>query len=347
MIAALYAARELTLLDQQGYNARMTRLLDTIERMPLYRGRVFNRTYDTRTGAMLDRAGRPSSVGGGWSTTDLGRLLVWLRIVSGDGTHAAQAARIVRRNDFSHVVRGGYLWGATAERGQDEEFQEGRIGYEQYAATGFSLWGFPVQNALRLPQNALPITVMGEPLLADARRWDRLTNEPFLLLGLEAGWTPEMETLVGHMLRAQEARYRQTGIVTMPSEDAIDRPPFYFYYYCLYTNGKAFGVDTQDRGVVVDGPRWISAKAAFAFRALIPNAYTDRALRAVLPARSARGWASGVFEGGASTQTVDVNTAAVIMSAAVYQRRGRPFLEIDPARTASTPAGPPRNHTAG
>jgi hypothetical protein len=329
MIAATYTARELGLIDTATYDGRITRLLATLGRVPLYDGRIFNRTYDTRTGAMLDRQGRVSARGGGGSSTDLGRLLLWLRIVAQDPHHATAAEQVVRRNDFSRTVRKGYLWGETVGRdGKPAPYQEGRIGYEQYAATGFAQWGYSVTNALDLRRNAMPIAIMGEPLLADVRRWDRLTSEPFLLLGLEAGWDEGTATLVRHMLRAQATRYAQTGVVTLASEDSIDQAPYYFYYYCLYTNGKAFGVDTQDRWNVSDGPRWVSAKSAFAFLALRPTEYTDRAVRAVLPARTGRGWTSGTFEGTSrSTNTVDINTAAVIMTAAAYERRSRPLLD--------------------
>ena len=34
-------------------------------------------------------------------------------------------------------------------------------------------------------------------------------------------------------------------------EDAVDIAPHFFYYYCAYTNGKAFGVDVQDRSARV------------------------------------------------------------------------------------------------
>jgi type II secretory pathway component PulK len=71
----------------------------------------------------------------------------------------------------------------------------------------------------------------------------------------------------------------------------------------------------------------VSAKGAFAWRALFPTDYTARTLAAVLPARSAAGWASGVYEsGGRSTGAVNVNTQAVILEAALFRKRGGPLL---------------------
>ena len=45
------------------------------------------------------------------------------------------------------------------------------------------------------------------------------------------------------------------------------------------------------------------------------------------PARARDGWASGVFEGGhRSTGVRNLNTAAVILEAALYRTLGRPIL---------------------
>jgi hypothetical protein len=137
-----------------------------------------------------------------------------------------------------------------------------------------------------------------------------------------------VRTLATELLAAQEERWRRSGKVTMLSEDAIARPPYYFYYYCAYSQGKEFATDVQDPRAMVDGPRWVSAKAAFGWHALLPGDYTRRALTAVARARGADGWGSGVYEGdGRSTGTANVNTQAVILTAAVVRQRGRPLLD--------------------
>jgi hypothetical protein len=93
-----------------------------------------------------------------------------------------------------------------------------------------------------------------------------------------------------------------------------------------------FGVDVQNPALVVDGPRWVSTKAAFAFHALMPSAYTQLAVETVRAARSAGGWASGVFEGtGRSTGSANINTAAVVMSSALYTRLGHALIQRSPA----------------
>jgi hypothetical protein len=328
-LAAYYSARELNLIDEAVYQQRTRTMLDSLRRMPLFDDVAFNKVYGTRSLAMA-RGVHTSRVGGGWSATDIGRLLVWLKIV---GSHrpefAEPAAAVVKRLKPEKLVREGYLQGATRRAtGKTDEYQEGRIGYEQYAAAGFALWDIRAENALDLRRHGVPIEVMGRQLLADLRGDDRMTSEPFVLIGLEVGWSPALRTLATELLAAQEERWRRSGKVTMVSEDAIARAPHYFYYYCAYSQGKEFSTDVQNPRAVVDGPRWISAKAAYAWHALLPGEYTRRAVGAVARARGAEGWGSGVYEGeGRSTGTANVNTQAVILTAAVVRQRGRPLLE--------------------
>jgi hypothetical protein len=329
MLAALYSARGLGFIDAAFYQARLERLLDTLARVELYEHRAFNKAYDVQTGAMVYDAvaGRPHQWAG-WSSIDLGRLLIWLKIATGDTALAAKAEGIVRRNDFSRIIRSGYLWGQDIDpEGRPRAYQEGRIGYEQYAALGFALWGYRADKALSLTENALPITVMGQRLVTDVRRWDRLTSEPFLLWGLEVGWAPQTAALVRRLLRAQETRYRKTGFLTIAGEDSLPHPPHYFYYYCVHANGRDFALDVQDRQAVADDPRWISAKSAFAFHALMPTRYTEIVLEALEAARGPAGWASGVYEAsGRSTGGININTAAAILAAALVDRHGEPLL---------------------
>ena len=326
MLSAIYAARGLGFIDEATYDRRVATILATLKRIPLYDGVMFNKNYDTRNGAMAGRI--RSGDGTGWSTTDLGRLLIWLKIV-GTGGHEQAARDVVARNDFARAIRDGYLWGQDLDlKGKPRNYQEGKIGYEQYAAHGFALWGFRADKALDFAENALPVPIMGQELPADYRRGDRLNSEPFLLLGLELGWDAPTARLVSRLLRAQEARANQIGAVTITGEDAIDVPPHYFYYYCILANGREFSVDVQDASAVVEGPRWVSAKSAFAFHALMPSRYTDRAVQTLAAARSGGGWASGVYEtGGGSTGTINLNTAAVILSAALVHARGLPLIE--------------------
>ena len=323
-LLAFQAAKELGLLNKAEYDKRTRKTLSTLETVRLADNVAFNRIYSTKDGSL-------NAEGAGWSATDLGRFLLALRILSvREPQFAAQAERVARRNAFAKVARGGYLYGRSIGPKGATDFQEGRIGYEQYVAAGFAQWGADVRNAQRLSLNAKPVNVLGVRLLADTRGFDRLLSEPFILYGLELGLSGELKSLAENLLKAQEARYNATGQVTIVSEDAMPVKPHYFYYYCVYCNQKPFVVGVSSPKETFDAPRWVSTKAAFGWHALMPSAYTAKAVEYVGAARdSTRGWATGVFEKTReSTGTFDVNTAVVLMEIAYYQLRGRrPLME--------------------
>lgn len=329
-LAALYSAHELGLLPRDEYDRRMSTALRTLQTVPLYDGAIFSKVYSAVDASMTGHGDRPTTVGTGWSAIDVGRLLVWLRIVAdGHPQYRGEVEKVVARIDFDRLVREGVLRGTTVPRsGRKVEYQEGRIGYEQYAAEGVALWGHRAERALDFAAHGREREVLGHALLADTRGEDRLTSDPFVLMGLELGWTtPDWRGLAWRLLAVQEERFRRTGRVTIVNEDANPTPPYYFYYYSVLAGDREFAVDAQGAKSPLDGPRTVSTKAAFGWHALLPGPYTHRAVQAVQPARTASGWGAGVDEaGGGGVGSENVNTAAVILEAALYASRGRPLL---------------------
>jgi hypothetical protein len=331
-LLALYSARRLDLVPQDEYDRRMRAALHTLATTGIYDNAVFNKNYGTRGGAMAGRNGSETEEadrGYGWSALDVGRLLVALKVVSeNEPQYRDQVRQVVARLAFDRLVKDGYIWGEdVAPRShRRRRYQEGRIGYEQYVALGYAAWGHAPDRALSLSENTYPLTVLDVPLLMD-RRGGKLTSEPFLMAGLEMGWGPEMRELAWRLLAVQESRFRQTGKITMVSEDALNRPP-YFLYYSVYSDGKPFNVEPPDGAPPGDTPRTVSTKAAFGWHALLPTPYTWRALQMVSGARTARGWGAGVFEdNGRISGAENVNTAAMVLEAALYVMRGKPLVQ--------------------
>ena len=331
-LAAAYSARELGFISSAQYRKFVDRTLASIEKITLYDGAAFNRMYSAQTGAMVDSKAEPSTVGMGWSALDHGRLFVWLKLVGNDDPKfAPRTQAIVSRLDMSRLVKNGYMQGEeiSAKTGVHRAYQEGRVGYEQYAAEGFALWGSKVDSAVDFALNGKPVVVNGQTIITDARGSDVMTSEPFVMMGLELGWKNDTwRNLSLAVLAAQEARFKETGIITMVSEDAIPVPPAYFYYYLLYHDGKPFVVTTVSGATSDSFPRWVSAKAAFGFHALAPSTYTWQALQAVKYGGSTSGWTAGVFEGTKnSTKTFNLNTAAIVLESAAYMKRGCAFIQ--------------------
>ena len=339
-MAAHYVARDLGFIDNATYDAHISRALATLSSVDLFDRAAFNRIYDSKTGRMVDNASTISTIGAGWSSTDMGRLLIWLRIISNrDPKYASLASQIVRRLDMNKVLKGGYLTGVdvNAKTGSRQDFIETEMGYQQYAASGFSMWGAKVaKEALDVRANAKVVNVMGVRMLVDSRGNDRVMSEPYIMIGLELGYrSPELRQQSQRVLDAQMARYQKTGIVTAVTEDAMPDPPYYFYYYSVYHRGEAFTIEGPGDKLYVQNPRWVSSKAAFGWNSVLPNTYTQLVLRTVQPAQTATGWGSGVYEGTYKpTGTPSLNTAALIMESALYKLKGVPiFTDALPTTT--------------
>jgi Protein of unknown function (DUF3131) len=349
-LAATFSAAELGLLPRAEFDQRMARALRTLEQIPLFENVAFNKEYVFTTGSLITLQRQPGRTGYGISAIDQGRLLLWLRIIANRyPVHAAAAGRVVKRLDLAELVDDGYLQGRQISRrtGKTRAYQEGRIGYEQYAARGLHAWGADAEKALDIGRSMGTREVYGVVLPQDKRGGDRLTSEPFMLLGLEAGFTPAEQDAARRVLDVQAVRYAKGDTLTMASEDAINIAPDYFFYYAILSPRGPFTIEVQ-RGVRVTGPRWVSTKAAFAWHALMPGDYTRRVVDHVRArARVGEEWGSGVLESGRPTGHPNLNTAAVVLEAAAYRKLGRPFISL-PALPASPsdPAAAPRADTS-
>lgn len=330
-LAAYYCAHELGLLGETDFHSRMGRALETLGGLPLFANAAFNKNYQVSRGVPAGRNDREAAEGYGWSATDIGRLLVWLEIIAtAHSEHRAAAKGVMERLALDRIVVDGYLWGEDLDAtGRRRRYQEGRLGYEQYAAAGFALWDARADLALRMAENSEEVDVMGIPVLRDTRVGGHLTSEPFLLMGMEIGWwSPQWRDLAARVLAAQQARFDRTGQITIVTEDAIPLAPHFFYYYTIHQAGENFAVVALNQPEPLDGPRWISSKGAFGWYALEPGPYTWQALQAVLPAAdSDTGWSSGIYEESREpTLGQNINTSAVILEAALYHRLRQPIL---------------------
>jgi hypothetical protein len=330
-IAALHSARALGLVEDEDYRGMMLALLERIGSLEVIGGASLNKFYKTDTGEPADREGAPSLSGFGWSAVDLGRLLVWLRIVADEDPAFASAAQLaVERLDLEGLTREGLIWGGTSQRGgRWTRFDEGRLGYQQYASRGYQLWGHDPTEAAVLGRNTRPVEVLGIPLLTDRRPRSCLTSEPFLLWGIELGMPEWADSLTSRLLDVQEARYRSMGPITLLSEDAVTVPPDFFYYSCVHDGAESFVVLTPEYEPAPSAPRTVSTKAAFGWYALRPSFYTSMVLSEILDAAVLDGqWAAAVTEDSiAPIGAPNINTTAMILEAALYARDALPLLE--------------------
>lgn len=133
-LAAMVAARQLQLIDKKQFDQRISELLHFLNRMPLFKGRLPNKVYDTTTGKMINYQGKQAEIG--WSAIDIGRLLIWLKIVSQQYPEFHEYIdKAVFRWNFCDVIDDeGSLYTGVFYKNKMSLSQEGRLGYEEYAA---------------------------------------------------------------------------------------------------------------------------------------------------------------------------------------------------------------------
>lgn len=334
-LLALVSAERLGILPRDEFDARLSRLLDTLARLPLYDGKLPNKVYDITTLAMTDYANAPVAGGIGWSALDICRLLAALgTVVVRHPDHADAVRRVVARFDLDALVGNGVLYGAIRdpETGATQRLQEGRLGYEEYAARAAMAFGLDATEALRVDDHLDIVRTAGVAVPTDARRRadfgvNRYTlSEPYLLMAFEFGLDTQSRELAWRVFAAQRARAERRGRLTAVSEDHLDRDPS-FVYSAVVGNGVPWAV-LDESGARHDELRTLSAKAAIGWAALFDTDYGRELARAVRVLRDPRdGFAAGIYESDGSTNTaVTLNTNAVILEAVHFKAFG-PLLQ--------------------
>lgn len=332
-LLGIHAARQLGLLSSDLFESRMNTLLKTLETMTIPATGLPNKAYSTNSGEMRSLNNTPDPNGkSGWSALDLARFLLALDVMrSHYPEYKNRINSIVSRWKLSKLVKDGWLNGAYfTKNGSINEVQEGRLGYEQYAAHSLKRWHIYATNALSVPPTQT-VEVDGITLEIDKRNLKNsgatnyLTNDPYLLWGLEIGWPDAVKPQVQNILKLQEQRFKRTGILTAVNEDSLDRPP-YFLYYSVYANGQSWqAVNTKEK--TYPQLRFLSTKAAFAWFALIDNHTYTQKLRDYVQnlADKNRGYFSGKYENLqlGINKSLDVNTNAVILESLLYQARNK------------------------
>ena len=335
-IMALHAGRQLDLLPSNDFHQWMNTLLHTLETQPLPAMGLPNKAYSTATGEMRTLDNQPDSNGtSGWSALDMARYLLSLKVIQ---THYPEygdrITQLLARYDLDKLVKDGWLIGGHPnDHSEIQQLQEGRLGYEQYAAHGLKQWGIEATNALYHPPRKT-VDVDGfrfdidQRNLATSGASNYLTSDPYTLWGLELGWPESVQTQVDHLLNIQKQRFETTGILTAVNEDSLDRPP-YFLYYSIYANGEPWSIITP-WGTSHPDLRFLSTKASFSWNALKPEEFYTNQLRNAVQnlADPARGYLSGRYENPdlGNNYSIDINTNAIILESLLYKASHQPLL---------------------
>ncbi|WP_027136363.1 DUF3131 domain-containing protein [Geminicoccus roseus] len=335
---ALVSAQRLGLITPGAFDDYMVRALDSIGKLPLYAGSLPNKSYDVRSLKMTDYNGEPTEDGIGWSALDLARLLIAMEIVeAGYPEHAEKIAAIEKGWRIDAMLLNGVMVGRLPTN--PEPVQEGRLGYEEYAAKGLVRLGLDAYRALEVADTVHFVDAMGVLVPVDDRHAEQFdaevctTSEPYVLEGLEMGFDARSRASAWAVLRAQQARARATGLPTALSEGHVPGAP-YFVYGCVVGNGVPWAV-LSPQGERFDQLRFLDTKSVFGWSALMPNEYTSGLLSQIFPLNDPeRGWFTGRFEAdGATNGTITANTNAIILESLHFRAFG-PLLTF-PGRARS------------
>ncbi len=336
-LASFVCAGRLGLMSRAQTLADLELLLETMRYMPLYQDELPNREYHAATARMTDFSNRETEMGTGWSALDVGRLLIWMRLTAEWYPEAGDTVRaIVGRFSFDRLGRRGQMNGALWANGSERIYQEGRLGYEQYAAMGFLLWGLDLPQALDYADSA-EARVEGIPIRYDLRDRPYLGSEAFIMAAIELGGIePRFRRQVEAMYAVQKKRYEEEGIVTAVSEDSVNRKPWFVYNNVYYQGSPWRAVDHKGRAV--QGMAALSTKAAFGWSVLFPGEVYSRILSQSVSDlyHPRRGFFAGRYERGEVNRSLNLNTNALVLEALLFLHQGnQPFLQVDPAVQAS------------
>lgn len=333
LIDAVVAAERLGLITADEAGARLARTLDSLSRLPLTSAGLPNKAYDIRSLQMVTYKNEPTETGIGWSALDIGRLLAALDVA--ERAHpdlAGKVQRLLAGWNTAELLSGGELIGGNIKNGALDMHQEGRIGYEQYAAKAMLAQALDATAAMDLTGQLAVRDVSGLPVPGDTRLNRNMvpsltTSEPYLLDGLEFGFDTRSQLFASQVYRAQERRFDETGILTAVSEGHIDAAP-YFAYGTVWGGGQPWAVLTSD-GQRLDSKRTVSTKAAFGWDALFDTAYTGRLVGSVADlAVPDRGWMEGRYElDGTPNTSITANTNATVLAAIAFRKAG-PLMQV-------------------
>ena len=341
-IGGMVSAYELGVITKNEFDKRMTSLLATLNRIVFFQNELPNKAYNTLTGEKVDYANKAGEIG--YSALDLGRLLIWLKIVKERfPNHSNAVDNFVLRWKFCNVVDDrGTLYGAALSKSQPVYVQEGRLGYEEYGAKGFQLWGFNTDLASRSePYVVVPMLGIDVPYdKRDPRELgahNYVVSESYVLDGIELGWDLVSDRADGphahsdakvadfaqRIYHVQKNRYNATGIVTARSEHQLAGAP-YFVYDTIYSDGFPWNTITDD-GKYVPASAAIALKAAFGLWTLWDDDYTDLLFETVSEQYDPdRGFYEGIFENGSGViNTFTANNNGIILETLLFKAKGK------------------------
>lgn len=336
-LAATIAAYDFNLIEKKDFDDRIVLMLQSLATMKMFNDEVPNKVYNTKTLKMVDYANKPVEDGIGVSSLDMARLMSWLNTLSCmHPKYYSAISSVLSRWDYTRIIKEDRMWGLARDKKDPKKIkvlQEGRLGYEQYAAKIFRKFGFDVDVAASYENEYRGnIDIMGVNIAYDTRDPRKyhannyVVTESYTMDAIESGLDEENTSLLKNIYDVQKRRWKETGIVTAISEDNINQAPW-FLYNTIFNAGLPWQT-TNSSDVSYDHLKTVSTKAAITMAVLFPEDEYSTVLASTIESAydPEKGWYSGIYESGAGYNTVvTANTNGVIMESLLYKKYGPIF----------------------
>lgn len=331
-LAALVSAQKLDVIPMSFFERRLDLLLTSLNRMPLYQNEMPNRQYQANTLGLTDIKNEVSETGSGWSAIGTARLLIWLKITAQWYPEFANSINgFVGRLNFDRVLAQGQLNGAFFDGTSESVFVEGRLGYEQYAASGYQLWGANADNALDY-NTVNTLAIYGFAVPFDNRDGSYLVSDPFYLAKMEM---PEINkkfsdhTDIIYNVQAQHSETIKRPVAQ--TELHLPKTPW-FIYYNIAGAEKTWQVTSYD-GNEYPTFAGFSTHGVFMTHALYPGKYEQSMMKEVESlASDGFGYYVGKLYDGSTIRTLSSHSNGVILQSVLYNRLKKSFI-ADPGAT--------------
>jgi len=218
-LAATITAHDLGLITARQFDEKIMAMFKTLSSMQLFNNEAPNKVYNTQSIKMVDYGNNPTDAGIGVSILDLARLVSWLNTLNCmHPQYNSATTAALSRWDYSRLIQDGSMYGMAREDNEIKVLQEGRLGYEQYAAKILEHVGFdlPVassyENEFRGNTDILGVSIahdIRDPRQLGANNY--VVTESYAMDAMELGIDHENEKLLRNIFEVQKRRWKETG----------------------------------------------------------------------------------------------------------------------------------------
>lgn len=314
-IGANLALEKLQLQSTEVTIDNLALTLKTLSTIPLYNQELPNREYNTKTALPSGSYSSSKKNGNGWSALDIGRLLIWFKILEQQHPNLKpNIDKVLTYWDFTRATHQGTLFGTKYTKGKEHYRQEGRLGYLQYCAIGYQLYGYDVEKSFQPAEHYQQITIDERTAWIDTRNVPYFTSDPYVISAIEMGtsntWWQQLDTIY----KLHKDGWQRKDRLYAFAEDAMNKSPW-FAYNNLFYYGQSW-LSTTPGGKTISNPQIFSNKVAMAFHVLYDDSFSKRLVNKVIDnSLHSRSIPTGEYENGGKNIALNINTNSLILVA--------------------------------